>query len=402
MATIKIKFRNSSLKTKEGTVFFQIIHNRMVRQINTGYKIFPSEWDRFNAQIILPVEISDERRSYLIILKNKIKSRMSQLANIISELEKSGKPFTSDLIVMTYRQTVLSYGFLTFIRNQILVYKKTGKFSASEKLQAALNSFILFHGEEELLFGEIDVPLMEAYEAFLKNRGICMNTISFYMRVLRSVYNKAVMQGMSVQQYPFQTVYTGIGKTVKRAVSLTVIRQIRNLDLSLCPALDFARDMFLFSFYTRGMSFVDMSFLKKKDLRDGFLIYRRQKTNQQLIVKWENPMQEIVDKYDTGDSPFLLPIIKNLHQDARRQYKNAEHLVNNKLKLIGKKIGLNIPLTTYVARHGWASIAYGACIPTATISEALGHDSEKTTRIYLASLDTSAVDRANSQILRSL
>ena len=229
-----------------------------------------------------------------------------------------------------------------------------------------------------------------------------MNTISFYMRVLRSVYNKAVMQGMSVQQYPFQTVYTGIGKTVKRAVSLTVIRQIRNLDLSLCPALDFARDMFLFSFYTRGMSFVDMSFLKKKDLRDGFLIYRRQKTNQQLIVKWENPMQEIVDKYDTGDSPFLLPIIKNLHQDARRQYKNAEHLVNNKLKLIGKKIGLNIPLTTYVARHGWASIAYGACIPTATISEALGHDSEKTTRIYLASLDTSAVDRANSQILRSL
>lgn len=278
MATIKIKFRISSLKTKEGTVFFQIIHNRMVRQINTGYKIFPSEWDRYNAQIILPVEISDVRRSYLITLKNKIKSRMSQLANIISELEKSGKPFTSDLIVMTYHQIVLSDGFLTFIRNQILVYKKTGKFSASEKLQAALNSFILFHGEEELLFGEIDAPLMEAYEAFLKNRGICMNTISFYMRVLRSVYNKAVMQGMSVQQYPFQTVYTGIGK----------------------------------------------------------------------------------------------------------------------------KIGLNIPLTTYVARHGWASIAYGACIPTATISEALGHDSEKTTRIYLASLDTSAVDRANSQILRSL
>lgn len=402
MATIKIKFRSSTARTKEGTLFFQIIHNRITRYINTGYKIFSTEWDRCNAQIISPAEIDDDRRSYLITLKKQIKIRQALLVNILSKLEKSDRSVTSDLIVSTYRHTLHSDGFLAFMRNQILIYKKAGKYSASEKLQATLNSFLLFHGEEEVLFYEIDTTLMEAYEAFLKNRGICMNTISFYMRVLRSVYNKAILQGLSVQQHPFKTVYTGISKTVKRAIPITAMRQIKNLDLSLLPALDFARDMFLFSFYTRGMSFVDMSFLKKKDLQNGFLVYRRMKTNQQLIIKWEKLMQEIVDKYDTGDSPFLLPIIKDLHLDPRRQYKNAEHLVNNKLKLIGKKIGLNIPLTTYVARHGWASIAHCEHIPTATICEALGHDSEKTTRIYLASLDTTAIDQANSQILKSL
>ena len=115
-----------------------------------------------------------------------------------------------------------------------------------------------------------------------------------------------------MQRSPFKHVYTGIDKTVKRAVPLNIIRQIRDLDLTLSPTTDFARDIFMFSFYTRGMSFIDMAFLKKKDLRSGILSYRRQKTGQQLSIKWEEPMQEIIDKYDIGDTPYLLPIIKNM------------------------------------------------------------------------------------------
>ena len=125
------------------------------------------------------------------------------------------------------------------------------------------------------------------------------------------------------------------------------------MDLALFPAMDFARDIFMFSFYTRGMSFIDMAYLKKKDLQNGILSYRRQKTGQQLFVKWEKPMQEIVDKYDTNATPYLLPVIRDMHADARRQYKNAAHLVNDKLKKLGEQLGLDIPLTSYVARHGW-------------------------------------------------
>lgn len=199
-----------------------------------------------------------------------------------------------------------------------------------------------------------------------------------------------------------QVCLQGIDKTIKRAVPLKVIRQIRDLDLTLFPTMDFARDIFMFSFYTRGMSFIDMAYLKKKDLQGGTLSYRRQKTGQQLFVKWEKPMQEIVDKYNTNGTPYLLPIIRDMNADIRRQYKNAAHLVNDKLKKLGEKLGLTVPLTSYVARHGWASIARSRNIPLAIISEAMGHDSEKTTRIYLASLDTTSVDKANSRILKAL
>ena len=137
-------------------------------------------------------------------------------------------------------------------------------------------------------------------------------------------------------------------------------------------------------------------------MHNGILSYRRQKTNQQLFIKWEKPMQEIIDKYDTTGTPYLLPIIKDVGKDERRQYKNASHLVNCKLKKIGMQLGLTIPLTTYVARHGWASIAKSKNIPISTISEAMGHDSENTTRIYLASLNTSVIDNANSLIIKSI
>ena len=251
-------------------------------------------------------------------------------------------------------------------------------------------------------FNDIDATLMMEYEDYLKSNGLIPNTISFYMRNLRAVYNRAVEKGITVQRNPFRYVYTGVDKTVKRALSVSMIRKIRDLDLRKSPSMDYARDIFMFSFYTRGMSFVDMAYLKKKDLQHGVLSYRRQKTNQQLFIKWEKPMQQIIDKYDTSQTPYLLPIIKDVNSDARRQYHNASHLVNTKLKKIGVDLGLPVVLTSYVARHTWASVAHSKNISLSVISEAMGHDSENTTRIYLASLDMSVIDKANEIILKSL
>ena len=114
-------------------------------------------------------------------------------------------------------------------------------------------------------------------------------------------------------------------------------------------------------------------------------------------------MQEIVDKYDTTGSTFLLPIIKPLSNiEERKQYIYAGHNINRSLKVIGSQLGLSVPLTMYVSRHAWASIAKSKNVPISVISEGMGHDSEATTRIYLASLDTMAIDKANSMILKSL
>lgn len=151
------------------------------------------------------------------------------------------------------------------------------------------------------------------------------------------------------------------------------------------------------------MSFVDMAYLRKKDLNNGILSYRRRKTGQQLFIKWEKCMQEIADKYNTEYSTYLLPVISpESGVEERKQYINTAHNVNRALKVIGKRLEIPIPLTMYVARHAWASIARSKNVPLSVISEGMGHDSEATTRIYLASLDTAAVDKANCLILKSL
>ena len=191
-------------------------------------------------------------------------------------------------------------------------------------------------------------------------------------------------------------------KTIKRALPISILRKIKNLDLAQKPGLEYARDMFLMSFYLRGMSFIDMAFLKKTDLKNGYIIYRRHKTGQQLIIEWTKEMQLLLDKYPANVTRYLLPIICNPDKNERCLYRNAAYRINYRLKIIAKKVGITVPLTLYVARHSWASAAKAKGVPLAVISEGMGHDSEATTQIYLASLDTSIVDKANSMIIKSI
>ena len=290
-----------------------------------------------------------------------------------------------------------------FMQSIIEQKKLMGYIRTAETYEATLRSFSAFLNGKDIALTKITPDIMQLYEAHLYNRGLLRNTTSFYMRILRAVYNRAVEKDLTINRNPFKHVYTGVDKTVKRAVHLKIIKRIKEMDFSKNPTFDFARDMFLMSFYTRGMSFVDMAYLQKKDLQNGVLSYRRRKTGQQLFIRWEKCMQEIVEKYDTSQSNYLLPIIKPFSNiDERKQYQNAMYLINRKLKEIGKIVGIKLPLTLYVARHSWASVAKNKNVPISVISEGMGHDSEMTTQIYLASLDTTVVDKANKMILNSL
>ncbi|WP_288357057.1 site-specific integrase [uncultured Bacteroides sp.] len=290
-----------------------------------------------------------------------------------------------------------------FMQENIDRMHKLGKVRTGETYTCTLNSFMRFRQGKDVFWKDFDADLMASYEAYLKSTGVSMNTISFYNRILRAVYNRAVEKGFTKQTFPFRNVYTGVEKTIRRGLPVKTIRHIRNMDLSHCPTLDYARDMFLFSFYTRGMSFIDMAYLKKNDLKNGVLTYRRKKTGQRLCVRWERHMQDILEKYHISqESPYLLPIIHKAGKEERKQYSNALHLVNKKLKIISKALQLSVPLTMYVARHSWATVAKSKNIPLSVISEGMGHDSENTTLIYLASLDTAIIDKANKLILNLL
>ena len=405
MATLKIKFRASKVEAREGVLYFQVIHERVVRQINTRCRLYPDEWDAHGGTVVIPPSLgnSHPRHGYLISLRDTVLRAYAGLKHVVERLDCYGTSYTADMVVEQYRSGADRDGFVFFSYTLVNRLRKIGRWRTADKYTTALNSFVRFRGDiADVLLDDIDSPLMVEYENYLKALGVCPNTSSYYMRNLRAMYNRAVEDGITVQRWPFRHVYTGIDKTVKRAVPLKVMRRIKDMDLTHCPQVDFARDVFMFSFYTRGMAFVDMAFLRKCDLSNGILSYRRRKTNQQLFIKWESQMQDIIDKYDTTGSPYLLPIITVVGIDEWKQYLNSLHLVNNKLKLIGATLGLGMPLTTYVARHGWASIAKSKNVPLATISEAMGHDSETTTRIYLMSLDNSGVDRANRIVMKSL
>lgn len=293
--------------------------------------------------------------------------------------------------------------FFKYMEQTISQYLEQGRVRTSETYAATLNSFRRYRKNTDISLHAICTEVIESYESYLRNSNLSPNTISFYLKHIRAVYNRAVDEEIIIDRHPFKRVNTSIEKTGKRALSLKTIRRIKSLDLSASPTKEFARDMFLFSFYTRGMSFVDIAFLQKKDIRNGILHYRRKKTNQQLTILCEPCMQDILHKYQAPPySPYLLSIISNLEENHRKQYQKVMFRINRALKAIGKEIGLQHPLTMYCARHSWASIAHSEGIPVSVISEGMGHDSEKTTKIYLASLNAEVIDKANKKILRLL
>ena len=417
MTSIKIKFRPSTVDGKEGGLYFQIIHNRVVRQLNTDYKVFAEEWDAEAESVI----VNGNRSNLLLGIQERLAWDVARLEKVVRSLETERRRFTADDVITMFHKLTKESSLFTFMHGVIAQLKQLGKVRTSETYTATLKSFMAFRDEQDVPLDGISSDMMLMYEAHLKARGVRMNTISFYMRNLRAVYNRAVEKGLTQPNNPFRHVYTGVDKTVKRAIPIKAIKALKELDLSMKPSLDFARDMFLFSFYTRGMSFVDIAYLKKTDLQNGILTYRRRKTGQELSIKWEKCMAEIIAKYPENKTDYLLPIIKEegngrnsvSHQaclngrvvtdegkaNERRQYDNTLHLVNYRLKELSTMLKLQRPLTMYVARHSWASAAKSKNVPLSVISEGMGHDSEATTQIYLASLETSVVDKANKMIL---
>lgn len=417
MTSIKVKFRPSTVDGKEGGLYFQIIHNRVVRQLNTDYKVFAEEWDAESESVI----VNGNRSNLLLGIQERLAWDVARLEKVVRSLETERRRFTADDVITMFHKLTKESSLFTFMHGVIAQLKQLGKVRTSETYTATLKSFMAFRDEQDVPLDGISSDMMLMYEAHLKARGVRMNTISFYMRNLRAVYNRAVEKGLTQPNNPFRHVYTGVDKTVKRAIPIKAIKALKELDLSMKPSLDFARDMFLFSFYTRGMSFVDIAYLKKTDLQNGILTYRRRKTGQELSIKWEKCMAEIIAKYPENKTDYLLPIIKEegngrnsvSHQaclngrvvtdegkaNERRQYDNTLHLVNYRLKELSTMLKLQRPLTMYVARHSWASAAKAKNVPLSVISEGMGHDSEATTQIYLASLETSVVDKANKMIL---
>jgi site-specific recombinase XerD len=394
MTSVKIKFRASTIKNKDGVLYFQLIHNRRVKLITTRFRLYSYEWD-VRLESVITEATSNERVTYLQNLKSGLESEVQQIYDLIAILEKRNEYTSEELAEYYVTQSHNGY-FFPFIRYRIKILKSDNRTKTASIYETVQRSFSRFRYGEDIRIDKIDSTLMQRYETYLKQNGVSANSISCYMRALRSVYNQAVQKGLAVSKNPFKEVYTGIEKTAKRAVNEDIITQLNKLNLAEQEHLQLARDLFMFSFYTRGMSFKDMADLKQSNLKNGYIVYARSKTKQVLTIRIEKCIEEIINRYkDATIDDYILPIY------TKQNYNHASHLgtYNKRLKRISGLLNLGKSLSSYVSRHSWATIALRKGFPVQVISEGMGHENEKTTRVYLASLEQSVIDIANAQII---
>lgn len=402
MATIRIKLRESKINGKAGTVYYQICHRRKNRQLTTKIHLFPEQWDAAREQIILTAG----NEMVLDKCGRQIENDVFLLRQVVRELESRGMVYTLDDIITMFHSFLSRITVLEYMKTQITILLENKRLGTARNYSRTLRSFALFLHGEDLLFARFTENVVMQYNVWLLKRGVRRNTLSFYMRVLRSVYNKAVRERLVEQTFPFNNVYTGVDRTRKRAVDESVIVRLQKLKLCASSALALARDLFVFSYCTRGMAFVDMAFLRWRDISNGVISYCRHKTGQYLTIRIEPCMESIIRRYErerAHSSAFVFPILfSDEPGTAYRQYQTALGYYNRQLKKLAELAGINIPLSSYVARHSWATTARNRNIPLSVISAGMGHTSERTTEIYLASLENSVIDEANQTILTML
>lgn len=283
-------------------------------------------------------------------------------------------------------------------RNKIKVYNYClersdelygqGRLNTSAKYRSYGEKFYQYFGDMALQ--DLNRGIIIDWKDKMLADGLCRNTVNFYIRGLKAIYNRAVMLEIIKDNKPFYLVQSATQKTVKRAITAEMLRKIANYDCENKKVLERARDMFMLSFYLRGMSPIDMQRLTTENIKGKYIVYKRSKTSQELSIKAEKEAQEIFKKYyDDKLGGRLIPI-------------NNWETVNQYLRAIGKKIGVPFSLTMYCTRHTWATLSQQIGAPIEVISKGLGHDNTQTTAIYLAEIETPIVDKHNKKLIDSI
>ena len=396
MATIKVKLRPSSVVERAGTIYYQVTHRRATQQITTNIRLQPDEWDTIGEQVV--VSVADKNN-----IQNRIDSDIALLKRIVKDLNNSGVTYSVGDIVKRFKSPECHVLVLDFMQNQIRLMRNANRLGTALNYEITRKNFVKCLGGGNLPFSAMTEQVIADYNAFLVQRGMVRNSISFYMRIMRAVYNKAVRQKLVEQSHPFTEVYTGIDRTRKRAVSESVISQLYKLNLAEGTPLALARDIFIFSYCTRGMAFVDIAYLKRENIQNGVICYARRKTGQLLSVRIEPSIQRIIDRYSSALSPYVFPILTSTEtKPAYEEYQVAINNHNRQLRRLSKMLPAGCKLTSYTSRHSWATAARNHNVPISVISAGMGHTSEQTTQIYLTMLENSVIDDANQGLIRSL
>ena len=393
MTSVKLKLNKTrALKDGNYSVVFQLIHQKRKKIIYTKYRMKEEDFIIIAGNVVSGCHTGCKISRELLRIYKQLTAR-------VRRLESRGEEYTiNDITTVMFSKVTGKFLLLPYIDTQIEWKKSIMKNGTAAAYQSTYASLAKYIGKKEVKISQVNHRFVTCYRDFLSKNGATENTIGYYLRNFRALYNLAVKDGLVPPcDYPFKEICTKPCKTVKRALDREQMVKLACLSLHSDAELKRSLDLFLFGFYAQGMAFVDIVLLKKADICNGVLIYSRHKSKQLIRIAVTPQMQELMDKYAT-EGEYVFPIINDKSSSEYKQYRLALGRINRHLKRIAVMVDITVPLTTYTTRHSWASLArdYGA--PVSIISAGLGHTSEEMTRIYLREFDVSQLDKVNSMV----
>jgi len=398
-----VLFTSKTLNTGEHPVMLRIIKDRRVKYLSIGFNCSKELWDKTQNG---PKKKHPLYKEAIIRIANK----KLEAERLVYGLESEEKDLSAyELKRKLRRSKAKNASVIKYFDEVILRLQITGKIKNAEIYKDTKRN-ILKHASKELQFSDIDYLFLNRFEEHLTAAGKGLNTIYLYLRTLRALLNKAIKEEVCAEKYyPFKrfslSKYSSI-KTSKRAIKKEDMKKLAEVDLKDHPHLGDARNYFLFSFYCRGINFIDLAHLKWKDQQGGRLIYTRKKTAELFNLELMAPAKSILQYYkpltDKGESSYIFPILNDGHVKPVTIYNRLTKMLrkfNRDLKELGVLAKVSSNLTSYVARHSYATIMKQMGVSTTVISQAMGHSSEKVTAVYLDSFANELVDEASKAIL---
>ena len=394
-----ICYKSKMLKNNENPLMLRVTKDRKRRYLSLGISISSEYWDFTKNK---PKRNCPNKEQILTLISERIKEYREQ----IIEYKSTNKEFTAKSLIEKVHNPIIKKTVKEVFEDQIeRLFKEKRRGYALSHLQV-LNSLLEYNTHLDIYFSDIDVSWLNKYETWLKSNNISTNTIGIRFRTLRAVYNVAIKENIAkAEHYPFKDYNVSKLKqeTVKRSISKKDIISVINYPYDNNDIYErLAIDLFTFSYLMAGINFVDMAYLTRDNIIENRLIYFRRKTNKLIKTPLQDRVMEILNKYSNSENPYLFPILNSFHK-ADQQRANRVHKVitkvNKRLKDIGKELNIPIDLTTYVARHSFATVLKRSGVNTSIISESLGHSSEKVTQIYLDSFENRQIDEAMKNLL---
>lgn len=392
-----ICYKSKVLKNNESPLMVRVCKDRKRKYISLGISVNPAYWD-FNRNAPKP---QCPNKEYIDSL---IGQKVQEYSAQIIELKSMSRDFTATSLVekVSKPNKIKTVGEV-FVE-QMNLLKQAQKLSYMLSIQQTYNSLLEFNKHLNIYFVDIDVSWLKRYEAWLRKQGLASNTIKGKFVDIRTMYNIAIDENIvKVEHYPFRKFKIAKlqQETAKRAISKEDITRIIEYKTDN-PLVQFAIDIFTFSYIMGGINFVDISTLTKENMMDNRLVYIRHKTKKLIQLPLQDKAIELIEKYHDDDNPYLFPILKAYHKTEQQKFNRVHKIISNvnmRLKKIGKELEIPVTLTTYVARHSHATVLKKAGVATSIISESLGHSSEKITQVYLDSFGNEQMDEAMKNLL---